>query len=489
MRSRSRCSRASSSRTAPSGSSRSRAGSSTAPSSIATTGCRSPVRPSPPRPATGPPHTAEDGSYTLRLRPGHYTLFVNSGSYVEGTADLTRRRRRRRGPRLQPCGADRRARPADGRRERRLRRDDERGRPPRQPRQRRPRLGGPRARPRGRAARPAADRPDDRDLPARLAQADRPRAAAQDRSCRPTSCRPARWRTIITDPSGDSSGSVDATVVRGGSDGSSVMAMSIDFTARTPIDQAVGEIYVDTDQDPSTGIPPSGLAGLPTQDIGAEYLISLFSVHDADPDRARHRPVHVRDHRHRSGLGRRPDDLVRGAARRRSAATTASMDVDLVLGDPVPADGLRARRRARDDRAVHRPALAQRVARVPARRRSAARPTSRSRSGQPTSTPGVYHGLVVFITNAPKQPQVSVEVNLTVNLPDRFRRDRAARSATPTAGTRSRAPRSWSTPPGPAARSTSRRRPTAAGPTGSSGRPGPGRRRSAPPATSPRRPT
>src|ERR1044072_1470811 len=63
----------------------------------------------------------------------------------------------------------------------------------------------------------------------------------------------------------------------------SVLAMSIDFDAGTPIDQAVGEIYVDTDQDPKTGIPAPFLAGLPTQDVGAEYLIGLFQVHDADP--------------------------------------------------------------------------------------------------------------------------------------------------------------------------------------------------------------
>jgi len=40
--------------------------------------------------------------------------------------------------------------------------------------------------------------------------------------------------------------------------------------------------------------------------------------------------------------------------------------------------------------------------------------------GSPNLAPGEYHGLVVFVTNAPKQTQVPVEVTFTVTLPPSF---------------------------------------------------------------------
>ena len=40
--------------------------------------------------------------------------------------------------------------------------------------------------------------------------------------------------------------------------------------------------------------------------------------------------------------------------------------------------------------------------------------------GSATLAPGEYHGLVVFVTNAPKQTQVPVDVTLTVTLPPEF---------------------------------------------------------------------
>jgi len=40
--------------------------------------------------------------------------------------------------------------------------------------------------------------------------------------------------------------------------------------------------------------------------------------------------------------------------------------------------------------------------------------------GSPDLAPGIYHATVVFVTNAPKQQQVPVDVTLTVTLPDEF---------------------------------------------------------------------
>ena len=88
---------------------------------------------------------------------------------------------------------------------------------------------------------------------------------------------------IISDPAGDAQGPVDVITVRGGSDGQVLAGMALDFTADTPIDQAVGYVFLDTDQDPTTGLPAEAIAGLPTQDVGMEYFIDLFAIHEPDP--------------------------------------------------------------------------------------------------------------------------------------------------------------------------------------------------------------
>jgi subtilisin family serine protease len=229
---------------------------------------------------------------------------------------------------------------------------------------------------------------------------------------------PGSLAPIIHDPAGDSTGPVDATVVRGGSDGSSEMAMSIDFTPETPIDQAVGEIYVDTDQDPSTGIPPSGLAGLPTQDIGAEYLISLFTVHDAEP------VVVVIDLSTFEVVGTGPAS-VSGHTISFEAPLAAlggddgAMDVDLVLGDPSrPMDYVPDVGHGTIEPFTDLSWLSEspEAGEVPA----GASSDVTLALGTADLPPGAYHALVVFITNAPKQPLVPVEVNLTVRLPASF---------------------------------------------------------------------
>ena len=88
---------------------------------------------------------------------------------------------------------------------------------------------------------------------------------------------------IISDPAGDSQGSIDVISVRAGSDGQVLAGMALDFTADTPIDEAVGYVFLDTDQDPYTGLPAEAFSGLPTQDVGMEYFIDLFGIHDPEP--------------------------------------------------------------------------------------------------------------------------------------------------------------------------------------------------------------
>ena len=276
--------------------------------------------------------TADDGSYTLRLRPGHYSLKAASGTYVDGSADLTvvdggdevlDFSLAASIAQADPVSVDASvafgattsavvhlANPGSapllwGARERDLGVEL-------------PEL--PPVEPTQVTYRPGWHKP--------IFHGAQPKAAFPADVLPPTSLS-----TIVTDPAGDSRGPVDATTVRAGSDGTSVMAMSIDFTPDTPIGDAVGEIYVDTDQDPSTGIPPSGLAGLPTQDIGAEYLISLFAVHDSDPIAI----VFDLNTFEQTGVGPASVDGQTISFELPLSAFGADdgfMDVDMVLGDP-----------------------------------------------------------------------------------------------------------------------------------------------------------
>ncbi len=82
-------------------------------------------------------------------------------------------------------------------------------------------------------------------------------------------------QTVIEDPAGDSQGRVDVLTVSGGA-GEFELSMEIGFTEDTPMSETVGFVFLDTDQDPSTGLPPEEFYGLPSQDIGMDYFVDLF---------------------------------------------------------------------------------------------------------------------------------------------------------------------------------------------------------------------
>lgn len=84
---------------------------------------------------------------------------------------------------------------------------------------------------------------------------------------------------IIEDPAGDAVGPVDVTTVSAGVSDLEV-SIEIAYTADTPIEESAGYVFLDTDQDPTTGLPAEALSGLPTQDVGMEYFVDLF---DAGP--------------------------------------------------------------------------------------------------------------------------------------------------------------------------------------------------------------
>ena len=81
---------------------------------------------------------------------------------------------------------------------------------------------------------------------------------------------------IIVDPAGDSGGATDVVAVNAGADEAEV-SFEIEYTPDTPMEQAGATLlFLDTDQDPATGLPPDALGGLPTQDVGLEYFVDLW---------------------------------------------------------------------------------------------------------------------------------------------------------------------------------------------------------------------
>lgn len=231
--------------------------------------------------------------------------------------------------------------------------------------------------------------------------------------------QPGFLSTIIEDPAGDAQGPVDVTTVRGGSDGSTVATVALDFTPSTPMSDVVGYVFFDTDQDPSTGLPPSDLAGKPTQDIGVDYFADLFSIHDPNP------VVYIVDASTFEGIpvpvtieGQTvsfdvPLEAVGG--------DDGTIDTAMVLGnfdqptDWAPDVGHGTIEpftdvpwlSERPESGGIRPGLSQDV---------------EVSLGGPDLAPGEYHALIVLVTNAPKQRALTVDVTLTVAMPEEFGR-------------------------------------------------------------------
>ena len=86
---------------------------------------------------------------------------------------------------------------------------------------------------------------------------------------------------IITDPEGDG-GTVDIVSVRAGADTSEI-TMELVYASVGDAAEGVGLVFLDVDQDPTTGDPAEFFAGLPTQDVGLEYFVDFFFAHDEEP--------------------------------------------------------------------------------------------------------------------------------------------------------------------------------------------------------------
>jgi DNA-binding beta-propeller fold protein YncE len=90
-----------------------------------------------------------------------------------------------------------------------------------------------------------------------------------------TAVAPETFTLILTDPPGDG-GPADVLEVTAENTGLQV-SMQLLFNNGVIPQNVTGYIFLDTDQDSTTGASPVGYSGLSTQDVGFEYYVSLFN--------------------------------------------------------------------------------------------------------------------------------------------------------------------------------------------------------------------
>ncbi|HKG58028.1 MAG TPA: carboxypeptidase regulatory-like domain-containing protein [Candidatus Limnocylindrales bacterium] len=229
---------------------------------------------------------------------------------------------------------------------------------------------------------------------------------------------PVTLSPVVTDPAGDSLDADDVIAIRGGSDGSSVVGIGLDFSPTTPMNQIGGFLFLDTDQNASTGLPAEAFFGLPTQDVGMEYIVDLFGtqnsgspeilVFDANTfELVADVPATIDDH---SILFDIPLDALSG--------DDGFINVGLVVGLNAPSDWAPDTGHGTIQPFADLPWLSE----TPDTDSVAAggdEDVTINMNGAGL-TPGEYHALVVLVTNAPKQQQVPIDVTFTVTLPADF---------------------------------------------------------------------
>ncbi|NNF63379.1 MAG: S8 family serine peptidase, partial [Acidimicrobiia bacterium] len=85
------------------------------------------------------------------------------------------------------------------------------------------------------------------------------------------------FESLVSDPMGDAIGPVDVIAINGGAD-EAELGLELVFTGGTPMDQTVGYVLLDTDQNAATGRSALEFSGLETQDVGVEYFVDLFAA-------------------------------------------------------------------------------------------------------------------------------------------------------------------------------------------------------------------
>jgi len=82
---------------------------------------------------------------------------------------------------------------------------------------------------------------------------------------------------VVEDPAGDATGPPDVALLSAGSAGDVVQ---VRFDLVEPSGAFTGFMFLDVDQDPATGASPEEWFGLPSQDVGLEFVVDMFGVAD-----------------------------------------------------------------------------------------------------------------------------------------------------------------------------------------------------------------
>jgi hypothetical protein len=90
---------------------------------------------------------------------------------------------------------------------------------------------------------------------------------------------PAPRRSIVSDPANDFVGGPVDVVDVSASATAQVVSMAITFSPDTVMDNALGLVLLDTDQNPATGVPATRAGGLAAHDLGVDYLINVTDLH------------------------------------------------------------------------------------------------------------------------------------------------------------------------------------------------------------------
>lgn len=222
--------------------------------------------------------------------------------------------------------------------------------------------------------------------------------------------------TIITDAADDSLDANELVAVRAASDGQAIAGMGVDFAAGTPMDHLGGYIYLDIDQDPSTGVPAEAHFGLPTHDIGFEYFAALFDLAGDEP------VVPIFDEFFEL-VAIVPATITGTSVEFAMPLEAIGFDdgfinTSLVVGELGPSDWGPEVGHGTIEPFTDVPWLSE----IPDTGTidPGESQTVTVELGTPDLTPGVYSGLIAIVTNAPKAPSVIVDVTLTVALPAEF---------------------------------------------------------------------
>ena len=234
------------------------------------------------------------------------------------------------------------------------------------------------------------------------------------RTVRPSALPPESLVPVVDDPDNDSDGAVEVTQIRGGSDNVDT-SLAIDFSAGTPMDQPVGYVLFDTDQDPDTGFPPEEFSGLPGQDIGVDYFADLFAIHDSEP------VVFIVEAETFELVAEVPA-VIEGQSVSFAVPLEAlgnddgTIDIDAVIGDfNAPLDWAPDEGHGTVQAFTDAPWLdaVPTEGVVPAGESADVDVTL----GGANLQPGGYTGQLFLLSDAPKQPAVIVDVSLAVGLP------------------------------------------------------------------------